>query len=250
TNNLPAVGCRRQSNVCQLLSSRLGYHCAVRKCKHLVLRGAPFVCVALPKGPHDHVERARDRTYALSRTDAPERCPEHIPGGTHRTSHAPIRLAQGKQPVRKEQRLACQALGLLNVQPLRRPARMQTGGYLRGARIGLGIHDGYAKLRAKLADGAVAYRLGSVQHEDRLDNAFLHRIAHGLLYTNIGRLREHDSPPKRTRARMDALGEGRPHIQLPANLSRRACCTSGCTNGLTSPPKRATSRTRLELTYV
>src|SRR5690242_4584720 len=54
----------------------------------------------------------------------------------------------------------------------------------------------------------------------------------------------------------DALGvllETEGHPLLPAsdlNFAFRACCTTGSTRADTSPPNRATSRTRLELKYV
>src|SRR4051812_17769577 len=63
-------------------------------------------------------------------------------------------------------------------------------------------------------------------------------------------------------ARIVALGKDDPLLGVPrplidaaekahlANLRLSACCTTGSTSAETSPPKRATSRTRLELRYV
>src|SRR5437773_8886539 len=55
-------------------------------------------------------------------------------------------------------------------------------------------------------------------------------------------LGEHDAPERATRPPVDAGGEAH-----PPSFLRSAAWTAGWTSPETSPPKRATSRTRLEL---
>jgi len=58
----------------------------------------------------------------------------------------------------------------------------------------------------------------------------------------VAPLGQHDAFPRAARPLVQALAER--HF---ANFCRSACRTAGCTSWDTSPPKRATSRTRLEL---
>src|ERR1044071_9202330 len=53
-----------------------------------------------------------------------------------------------------------------------------------------------------------------------------------------------------TRSELPRLGEDAVQKRHVPNLRFSACCTAGWTSEETSPPKRATSRTRLELRYV
>ncbi len=61
-------------------------------------------------------------------------------------------------------------------------------------------------------------------------------------HARIVALGEHDAPARASRPLVDAGAEG----HRPSFL-RRAAWTAGWTSPETSPPKRATSRTRLEL---
>ena len=64
----------------------------------------------------------------------------------------------------------------------------------------------------------------------------------GLSHPGIVALGQHDAALQAPRP----LGDAGQKTHL-ANLRFRAFCTAGCTSAETSPPKRATSRTRLEL---
>ena len=59
----------------------------------------------------------------------------------------------------------------------------------------------------------------------------------------IGPLTEYDSGPRAARLARAAVGRK----VIGRNRRASAVATAGCTSAITSPPKRATSRTRLEL---
>src|SRR6185369_4218863 len=63
----------------------------------------------------------------------------------------------------------------------------------------------------------------------------------------IVRLGKHDAAAVRLRARADGIDEAHGGA---ATFARNASATRGCTRSRTSPPYRATSRTRLALMYV
>src|SRR5436189_4307526 len=63
-----------------------------------------------------------------------------------------------------------------------------------------------------------------------------------FLDPRVAALGQHDAAARAPRPLIDAVAERhRPNFRLSA------CCTAGWTSSDTSPPKRATSRTRLEL---
>ena len=64
----------------------------------------------------------------------------------------------------------------------------------------------------------------------------------GFLHTRIVAFGKHHALARLARALLDAIQKT--HL---LNLRLSACCTLGWTSCDTSPPKRATSRTRLEL---
>src|SRR2546422_8975641 len=64
----------------------------------------------------------------------------------------------------------------------------------------------------------------------------------GFPNTRVVAFGQHNAAVRAPRALVQAVAEAH-----RANLRRRACWTAGCTSADTSPPKRATSRTRLEL---
>src|SRR2546428_595080 len=64
----------------------------------------------------------------------------------------------------------------------------------------------------------------------------------GLANPSVGAFGQHDSFLRAPRALVQAPAEAH-----RANFLRSASWTAGCTRADTSPPKRATSRTRLEL---
>ncbi len=64
----------------------------------------------------------------------------------------------------------------------------------------------------------------------------------GVLDARVVTLGQHDTPPGAPRPLVERVAER--HV---ANFFASACRTAGWTSCDTSPPKRATSRTRLEL---
>ena len=101
-------------------------------------------------------------------------------------------------------------------------------------------------LAKKLGDPAESWivaRLGTgTAQENRLGDALLPQPLSRLLHPRVASLAQHDPAP---------MGRGPLEQSLQKahgrNRADSAAATEGCTSALTSPPKRATSRTRLEL---
>src|SRR6266540_3872762 len=88
-------------------------------------------------------------------------------------------------------------------------------------------------------------RIGRAPQDLHGTQSFLLDALCRLLHARIVALRKDDACSGFPRPLIDAVEEA----HFP-NLRFRACWTVGSTSGDTSPPKRATSRTRLELTKV
>src|ERR1051325_10532361 len=85
-----------------------------------------------------------------------------------------------------------------------------------------------------------------IENEDRFDDPMLGEKGDRLASALVAAFWKYDPPPDTRRACADVVQK----THWVPYFARNASATAGCTRLVKSPPKRATSRTRLALMYV
>src|SRR5205809_1776548 len=181
---------------------------------------------AIGKGEHGvvphHVERAAHRGDSGRDAHAPERGADRVAARKSGTAHHDIRAAHPHERGAERERVL-EGAG---------------GGGVGGERVGAARSQMSHEIRdAGCGKGPPQY----LNHPQTLAL----QATGGFLDALVGSLGEHDAAPGTARPLVHRVAKR----HLP-NFCLSAFCTTGWTSCDTSPPKRATSRTRLELRYV
>src|SRR4051795_2451612 len=203
-----------QRNLGQLPRCWLRHHGAIGKGEH-----------GFTSGQH-HIEGRAYQAHSRCRADGPECRPNHLASGIYRTGDTTVGFAQCHQGSAEVDRVGRDIQGVHAVADSIRPP-----------------------LPEKLSNFSEPRILGRVQsvssQHDRLDHFPGPKLFDCALHPGVLALTE-DHPGLPAGSSVDQLASEAHERNRRAN----ALATAGCTRGFTSPPNRATSRTRLELRYV
>ncbi len=172
---------------------------------------------------HHHVEGGADQSHPRRRPNGPERGADRLRRGYDRTRDGAVGLTERHQ---------CRAEVDGDGSDIQRVDTVRDA-----------IGPALAKKLGDPAESWIVARLGTGAPEKYgLGDAVLPQPLSRLLHPRVGSLAQHDPAP---------MGRGPLEQSLQKahgrNRADSAAATAGCTSALTSPPKRATSRTRLEL---
>ena len=200
----------RERDLGELLGRGLRHDGAVGEGEHRVV------------GEH-HVERRAHQVHARRGADGPERRADRVARGTDRAGHGRVGLTQRHERRTEVDRDGGDVERVDAVHDAVRPAVAQELGDARKPRVG------------RRPDAAAA-------EQNRLGDPVAPKPLGGRAHPRVVALAEDDPLPARGRPLEQCLAEAHRWYR-----SASALATAGWTSPLTSPPNRATSRTRLEL---
>src|SRR5262249_17995298 len=148
----------------------------------------------------------------------------------------------------EDQRISREHMGAILGKAFSAPSLEQRTHDPIAARIGGGIHHLHV-ISSDAADPGVGAGRTGVQDERRNNDGLAQESLDCPQRALVRRLREDEASLRGSRAAPHVLEET--HVLGVAGyLACSASATAGCTSPSTSPPNRATSRTRLALMYV